>query len=70
MTKKSTLTMIPEETLRYIDHIKNSANLKHRTDAFKLTNGITPQIEKIETKRLPRSKKRQVVVFGKWVFEL
>jgi len=41
-----------------------------RTASLEALMGVTPTIEKTEIKRLPKSKKRRLVVFGRWEFEI
>jgi|26BtaG_2_1085354.scaffolds.fasta_scaffold01033_3 hypothetical protein len=73
MTKKFQRTWIPEETLNLADLIKKNAGLRHQCEAFKAMNGIFLggwQIEKIEKRRKPKSKKEELTFIGRLKLEL
>ena len=67
---KNRIVNVPEEVLFGVDNLKIKNGLKTRNEAFKIATQATTPIDKIEVRRLPKSKKRQIVVWKKWVFEL
>ena len=68
--KRNRIVNVPEDVLFGIDSLKKNNGLKTRNEAFKIATQATTPIDRIEVRRLPKSKKRQVVVWKKWVFEL
>jgi len=68
--KRNRIVNVPEDVLFGIDSLKRNNGLKTRNEAFRIATQTATPIERIEVKRLPKSKKRQIVVWKKWVFEL
>lgn len=70
VNKRNRIVNVPEDVLFNVDSLKRRNGLKTRNEAFRIATQANTPIDKIEVKRLPKSKKRQIVVWKKWVFEL
>jgi len=70
MAKKYPKVRISKEAIKKIDNFKELANLKFRTDAFNIMNGLQPAII-LGTKdiRLPKSKDLVKQIDVRYIFK-